>query len=35
MAEVLDIALLMGGTLVAKSVRHAWAVREQLRGGGA
>ncbi len=30
-AETLDIGLLMGGTLAAKSVRHAFAVMEQLR----
>jgi hypothetical protein len=27
----LDIGLLMGGTLAAKSVRHAFAVMEQLK----
>lgn len=32
-AETLDIGLLMGGTLAAKSVRHAFAVIEQLREG--
>jgi alkylhydroperoxidase/carboxymuconolactone decarboxylase family protein YurZ len=32
-AETLDIGLLMGGTLAAKSVRHAFSVLEQLRAG--
>jgi len=32
-AETLDIGLLMGGTLAAKSVRHAFAVLEQLGAG--
>jgi alkylhydroperoxidase/carboxymuconolactone decarboxylase family protein YurZ len=32
-AETLDIGLLMGGTLAAKSVRHAFSAMEQLRGG--
>ena len=31
-AETLDIGLLMGGTLAAKSVRHAFAVIEAMRG---
>jgi alkylhydroperoxidase/carboxymuconolactone decarboxylase family protein YurZ len=30
-AETLDIGVLMGGTLAVKSVRHAFAVLEQLR----
>jgi alkylhydroperoxidase/carboxymuconolactone decarboxylase family protein YurZ len=30
-AEALDIALLMSGSLSAKSVRHAFSVLEQLR----
>ena len=30
-AETLDIGLLMGGTLAAKSARHAFAVMEQLK----
>ena len=30
-AETLDIGLLMGGTLAAKSVRHAFWVMEQIR----
>ena len=30
-AETLDIGLLMGGTLAAKSVRHAFAVLDELR----
>jgi hypothetical protein len=30
-AETLDIGLLMGGTLAAKSVRHAFRVMEELR----
>ena len=30
-AETLDIGLLMGGTLAAKSVRHAFSVLEQLK----
>ena len=30
-AETLDIGLLMGGTLAAKSVRHAFAVMAQLK----
>jgi len=29
--ETLDIGLLMGGTLAAKSVRHAFWVMEELR----
>ena len=33
MAETLDIGLLMGGTLAAKSVRHALWVMEQLKSG--
>jgi hypothetical protein len=32
-AETLDIGLLMGGTLAAKSVRHAFSVMEQLKAG--
>jgi len=32
-AETLDIGLLMGGTLAAKSVRHAFSVLEQLTAG--
>jgi len=32
-AESLDIGLLMGGTLAAKSVRHAFSVLEQLKAG--
>ncbi len=32
-AEILDVALLMSGTLSAKSVRHAYAVMDQLGGG--
>ena len=31
-AETLDIGLLMGGTLAAKSVRHAFWVIEQIKG---
>ena len=31
--ETLDIGVLMGGTLAAKSVRHAFAVLEQLGAG--
>lgn len=31
-AETLDIGLLMGGTLAAKSVRHAFWVMEQIKG---
>ena len=30
-AETLDIGLLMGGTLAAKSVRHAFWVMEQIK----
>src|SRR3972149_1118652 len=30
-AETLDIGLLMGGTLAAKSVRHAFAVLDELK----
>ena len=30
-AETLDIALLMSGSLSAKSVRHAYAVMDELR----
>lgn len=30
-AETLDIGLLMGGTLAAKSVRHAFWVMEELK----
>ncbi len=33
-AETLDIGLLMGGTLAAKSVRHAFWVMEQIKNGG-
>lgn len=33
-AETLDVGLLMGGTLCAKAVRHAFAVLEELRGEG-
>lgn len=33
-AEALDVALLMGGTLCAKAVRHAFAVLEELSGEG-
>ena len=33
MAETLDIGLLMGGTLAAKSVRHAFSVKEIKQGG--
>lgn len=33
-AETLDVGLLMGGTLAAKSVRHAFWVMEQLKHGG-
>lgn len=33
-AETLDVALLMGGTLCAKAVRHAFAVLEELSGEG-
>jgi alkylhydroperoxidase/carboxymuconolactone decarboxylase family protein YurZ len=33
-AETLDVALLMSGSLSTKSVRHAYAVLEQLRAGG-
>ena len=32
--ETLDMGLLMGGTLSAKSVRHAFAVLEELQGKG-
>jgi hypothetical protein len=35
MAETLDIGLLMGGTLAAKSVRHAFSVMEEIKRGGA
>lgn len=31
-AETLDIGLLMGGTLAAKSVRHAFWVMAQIKG---
>jgi alkylhydroperoxidase/carboxymuconolactone decarboxylase family protein YurZ len=31
-AETLDIALYMGGSLALKSVRYAFQVREELRG---
>jgi alkylhydroperoxidase/carboxymuconolactone decarboxylase family protein YurZ len=34
LAETLDIGLYMGGSLAVKSVRHAFAVIEELRGGG-
>ena len=34
-AETLDIGLLMGGTLAAKSVRHAFRVMAELRKAGA
>jgi len=30
--ETLDIALLMSGTVAAKSVRHAFAVMEEIHG---
>lgn len=33
-AETLDIALLMSGTLSAKSVRHAYKVMDELKTGG-
>jgi len=33
-AESLDVWLLMGGTLSAKAVRHAFAVLEELQGEG-
>ncbi|MGH7375946.1 MAG: hypothetical protein ACREJ7_08785 [Candidatus Methylomirabilales bacterium] len=33
-AETLDVGVLMGGTLSAKGVRHAFAVLEELRGKG-
>ena len=33
-AETLDVGLLMGGTLSAKAVRHAFAVLEDLHGEG-
>jgi hypothetical protein len=33
-AETLDVGLLMGGTLSAKAVRHAFAVLEDLQGEG-
>ena len=32
-AETLDIGLLMGGTLAAKSVRHAFSVMAEIRSG--
>jgi alkylhydroperoxidase/carboxymuconolactone decarboxylase family protein YurZ len=31
-AETLDIGALMGGTLAMKSVRHAFAVMEAMKG---
>jgi alkylhydroperoxidase/carboxymuconolactone decarboxylase family protein YurZ len=34
MAETLDVALLMSGTLSGKSVRHAFKVMEELKAGG-
>jgi alkylhydroperoxidase/carboxymuconolactone decarboxylase family protein YurZ len=34
-AEILDIGALMGGTLAMKSVRHAFAVIESIKGRGA
>jgi alkylhydroperoxidase/carboxymuconolactone decarboxylase family protein YurZ len=34
-AETLDIGALMGGTLAIKSVRHAFAVMDAIRQGGA
>lgn len=33
-AETLDVALLMGGSLCVKAVRHAFAVLEELSGEG-
>ncbi len=33
-AETLDIGVLMGGTLAVKSVRHAFAVMDEIRTGG-
>ena len=33
-AETLDVALLMSGTLSAKSVRHAYKVMDELNTGG-
>jgi len=30
-AETLDVALLMSGTVAAKSVRHAFAVMEEVQ----
>jgi alkylhydroperoxidase/carboxymuconolactone decarboxylase family protein YurZ len=33
-AETLDVALLMSGTLSVKSVRHAYKVMDELRAGG-
>jgi alkylhydroperoxidase/carboxymuconolactone decarboxylase family protein YurZ len=32
-AEILDIGVLMGGTLAMKSVRHAYAVMEAIKKG--
>ncbi|HLF48999.1 MAG TPA: hypothetical protein VJA45_06465 [Methylomirabilota bacterium] len=34
-AETLDIGALMGGTLAIKSVRHAFAVMDAIKNGGA
>ena len=33
-AETLDVALLMSGTLSVKSVRHAFKVMDELKAGG-
>jgi alkylhydroperoxidase/carboxymuconolactone decarboxylase family protein YurZ len=33
-AEALDVALIMSGTLSGKSVRHAYRVMLELRGEG-
>ena len=33
-AETLDVALLMSGTLSVKSVRHAYKVIDELTAGG-
>jgi alkylhydroperoxidase/carboxymuconolactone decarboxylase family protein YurZ len=32
-AEALDVALIMSGTLSMKSVRHAYRVMGEIRGG--